>query len=326
MPIELKNINGGGNFTLVNNTNSGNFTLVGGGEPIPTPSPTTAPTTAPSTAPTTAPTAAPTTVAPTTAPSTAPSTAPTPTPTAAPTTAPTAAPTTSPTPAPTSGGIVTSGLIFNLQTAPSSGATWTDATGNGYNATLIGSPSYTGSFGGGIKLNNTGNSGTDYISVPYNISTNTTTVEVVASFNPTQFWATIWGNESYTAGRGYLAFMQNATQIIYGKSNAPTAETITASNAVRQWIFVINGTQHSLYLNGTQVGTTDTLAIQTLFVTSEFYFGARHANNGVGPWDRMNNSNSALQPVFYQMRVYNKALSGSEITQNFNAIRSTYGL
>lgn len=231
--------------------------------------------------------------------------------------------------APSSGGIVTSGLVFNLQTAPSSGATWTDATGNGYNATLQGTPTYTGSFGGGIKLNNTGpnSAGVDFINVPYNIASSTVTVEVVASFNPTGFWGTIWGNESYTAGRGYLAFMTSATSITYGKSTAPTNETITASNAVRQWIFVINGTQHSLYLNGTQVGTTDTLSIQTLFTTNNFYFGSRHQNDGTaGPRDVMNNTTSALQPVFYQMRLYNKALSGAEVTQNFDAIKSTYGL
>ena len=47
---------------------------------------------------------------------------------------------------------------------------------------------------------------------------------------------------------------------------------------------------------------------------------------GTGTADKMNNSNAALQPVYYQMRLYNKALSGSEITQNYNAIRSTYGI
>ena len=114
--------------------------------------------------------------------------------------------------------------------------------------------------------------------------------------------------------------------MIYGKSTAPTSESITASNSVRHWTFVINGTQHSLYLNGTQVGFTDTLAVQTLFVTSEFYFGSRHANGGTGTADKMNNSTSALQPVFYQMRIYNKALSGSEITQNYNAVKGTYGI
>jgi hypothetical protein len=82
-------------------------------------------------------------------------------------------------------GIVTSGLQFNLQTAPISGTTWTDSSGNSRNATLQGSPSYVSNNGGGIRLNNGNGSGTDYISVPYNIASNTVTVEVVASFNPT---------------------------------------------------------------------------------------------------------------------------------------------
>lgn len=221
---------------------------------------------------------------------------------------------------------VTSGLVFNLETAPSSGTTWIDTTGNGYNATLQGTPSYTGSYGGGIKLNNINFAGTDYISVPYNISTNTVSVEIVASFNPTSNWATIWGNEGYSAGRGYYATMQTTTGITYGKPNSPSTETITASNAVRHWMFVINGTTQSLYLNASQVGASDTVTAQTLFVTTEFLFGARHTNAGTGATDKMNNSNSALYPVFYQMRLYNRALSGSEVLQNFNAIKSTYGL
>jgi hypothetical protein len=221
---------------------------------------------------------------------------------------------------------VTNGLVFNLFTAPSSGTTWTDASGNGYNATLNGTPTYVSNNGGGIRLNNVTYGGTDYISVPYNISTNTVTVEIVASFNPTSNWATIWGNEVYTGGRGYMAYMTTATSITYGKPNANSTESITASNSIRHWTFVINGTTQSLYLNATQVGASDTVTSQTLFATSEFLFGARHTNAGTGATDKMNNSNSSLYPVFYQMRVYNKALSGSEITQNYNAIKTTYGI
>jgi hypothetical protein len=221
-------------------------------------------------------------------------------------------------------GIVTSGLQFNLATAPSTGSTWTDSSGNGRNATLLGSPSYVSNNGGGIRLNNPDNSGTDYISVPYNITSNTVTVEVVASFNPTSFWGTIWGNEIFDTNRGYVAYVDGSTNISYGIPNSETAVTITESNAIRHWIFVINGTQASLFLNGSQVGTTDTIGNQTLFATSEFYFGSRHGNDGTGSLDVMNNA--AFYPVFYQMRVYNKALSGAEITQNYNAIKGTYGI
>ena len=222
---------------------------------------------------------------------------------------------------------VTSGLQFNLQTAPISGTTWTDSSGNSRNATLVGSPSYVSNNGGGIRLNNADGNGTDYISVPYNIASNTVTVEVVASFNPTSFWGSIWGNEIYDTSGGYLAYMDNSTNLYYGIPNNETTVTITDSNAIRHWIFVINGTQASLFLNGSQIGTTATISNQTIFATGDFYFGARHNNNGIGfGGDTMNNSNSADYPVFYQMRVYNKALSGAEITQNYNAVKDTYGI
>jgi hypothetical protein len=120
--------------------------------------------------------------------------------------------------------------------------------------------------------------------------------------------------------------MSGATGITWGKPAAGTTSTITAANTIRHWTFVINGTSQLLYLNGTQVGTTATVTNQTSFASSQLYFGARHTNSGVGPTDKMNNSTASLYPVFYQMRLYSRALSASEVTQNFGVIRSTYGL
>ena len=227
-----------------------------------------------------------------------------------------------------SAGVVSSGLVFNLQTAPSSGSTWADASGNGYNATLNGTPTYVSNNGGGIKLNNSSYTGTDYISVPYNIGSTTSTIEIIASFNPTSYWATIWGNEAYSSSKGYFAYMVNSTSISWGSpTSSLTSATITASNAIRQWIFVINGTSKSLYLNGSQVGTTATVANPTGgYATGNFYFGARDTNTGTSYTDVLNNSTAANYPVFYQMRLYNKALNTTEITQNYNAVKSTYGI
>ena len=222
--------------------------------------------------------------------------------------------------------LVTSGLQFNFQTAPTSGTTWTDATGNGYNATLQGTTSYTGSFGGGVKINNTTYNGTGYISVPYNISSNTVTVEVVASFQPTSFWATIWGNEIWNTGAGYLANLTNTTVLNYGRSTSLATKTITATNSIRHWMFVISGTTQRLYINGAQLGTADTVTAQTLFTTNTFYFGSRHTNAGTGTADKMNSNIAANLPVYYQMRLYNRALSASEVSQNYNAVRGTYGI
>ena len=222
--------------------------------------------------------------------------------------------------------IVTSGLQVNLSTAPSSGSTWTDSSGNGRNATLQGTPTYVSNNGGGIRLNNASYTGNDYISVPYNISTTTATVEIVASFNPTAYWATIWGNENYNAGSGHMAYMTSSTSINWGKTGSISA-TITASNSIRHWTFVINGSSALLYLNGSQLGTTGSLGTaQTSYVTTEFLFGARHTNAGTGATDKLNNSTAANYPVFYQMRIYNTALSAADVTQNYNSVKGTYGI
>jgi hypothetical protein len=224
---------------------------------------------------------------------------------------------------------VTNGLVFNLQTAPSSGTIWTDSSGNGYNAIISGSATYVSNNGGGIKLNNSlqNGGGNDFISVPYNISSNTVTVEIVASFNPTSFWGTIWANEAYSFSRGYFAYMATSTGITWGSptTNVTTA-TITASNAIRHWTFVINGTSKILYLNGSQFATATTNNPNGGYATSEFLFGARHTNIGTGAVDKMNSSISANQPVFYQMRVYNRALSAEEVTTNYNVVKPIYGI
>jgi hypothetical protein len=229
---------------------------------------------------------------------------------------------------------VTAGLVFDLLNAPSSGTSWTDASGNGYNATLQGTPTYTASNGGGIILNNsTASGGTDYISVPYNISSGNFTVEIVASFNPTSTWATVWGNEVYTNNQGFYAYMGSSTGITYGApSSNIMAYTISASNSIRHWVFTYapTGTNNaSIYLNGS-ILTQSNLSNQTAFATSNFFFGARHNNNGTGATDKMNNSNSLYYPVFYQMRVYNTTLTSANVTTNYNAVKSSvsggYGL
>jgi len=223
--------------------------------------------------------------------------------------------------------IVTTGLQVNLSSAPASGSTWTDASGNGRNATLQGTPTYVSNNGGGIRLNNLNFTGTDYISVPYNISTTTVTVEIVASFNPTSYWATIWGNENYNGGSGHIAYMTNSTSISWGRNTGSVSSFITASNSIRHWTFVINSTSTLLYLNGSQLGTTGSLGTpQTSYVNTEFLFGARHTNNGTGATDKLNNSNSPNYPVFYQMRIYNTALSAADVSQNYNAVKGTYGI
>ena len=209
--------------------------------------------------------------------------------------------------------IIQDGLVANLISPPSSGTTWTDASGNGNNATLNGSPTYTSANGGGYTT-----SATSYISLPTNLSS-TFTVSVACALNPSTFWATLWGNESWTNGRGYIAYFLSNTTLNLGSSSGPVSITVSGINTIHIWDFVVNGTSYTLYRDGVSISTGTFTAPSGGLSMNGLYFGARHTNEGTSFTD-------ACPGTYYSMRVYNRALSADEINTNFSFLRSTYGL
>jgi hypothetical protein len=203
--------------------------------------------------------------------------------------------------------------MVNLINPSSSGTTWTDFSGNGNNATLNGAPTYTSTNGGGYTT-----SSSSYISVPYNLPTSFT-VSVACSLNPSNFWATLWGNESWTAGKGYIAYLLSNSTLNLGSSTGPVSIPVSGINTIHIWDFVVNGTSYTLYMDGVSISTGTFTAPSGGLSTNGLYFGARHTNSGSGATD--------YGPgTFYSMRVYNRALSEEEVKINFSALRTTYGL
>jgi hypothetical protein len=210
-------------------------------------------------------------------------------------------------------GIIQNGLVMNLATAPSSGSTWTDISGNGNNASLISSPTYTASNGGGYTT-----AASSYISTSYNLP-NTFTISMAASFNPTTYWATIWGNESWTAEKGYVAYLKNASNIDIGSPSGQVTVPINDYNSVHIWDFTVNGTNYVLYKDGVRVSSGTFIAPVGGVSTTGLYFGARHTNAGTGSQD--------FGPgTYYSMRLYNRALSSDEVKINFSFLKTNYGL
>lgn len=210
-------------------------------------------------------------------------------------------------------GIIQNGLVMNLISPSSSGTTWTDLSGSGNNGTLIGSPTYVSANGGGYRTTTT-----SYISTNYNLPS-TFTVSIAGIFTPSSYWATIWGNESWSAAKGYLAYFSSSGYLNIGSPSGQTGLTISGFNVVHIWDFVINGSSFTLYKDGVNVGTGTFTAPFYGSSNNGLYFGARHSNSG--------SSYTDLCPgTYYSMRVYNRALNASEITTNFNILRSSYGL
>ena len=210
--------------------------------------------------------------------------------------------------------LIQDGLMTNLINPPSSVTTWTDASGNGNNATLNGSPTYTSANGGGYTTSST----SSYISIPYNLP-NTFTVSIAASFNPSTFWATLWGNESYNQSKGYFAYLGSSGIMNFGSPSGVASISVTGINTVHIWDFVVNGTTYTLYKDGVSVGTGTFTAPSGGVSTTGLYFGARHTNAGTSYTD-------ACPGTYYSMRVYNRALSADEINTNFSFLRGNYGL
>lgn len=203
-------------------------------------------------------------------------------------------------------------LVMDLAIAPSSGTTWTDQTGNGNNATLVGSPTYVSTNGGGYRTT-TG----QYFATNYNLPTSFT-ISIVASLNPTGFWATFWGNEVWNSNSGYLSYLSSSTGIDVGSPPVPSSFTVSGITTIHIWDFVVSGTSVTLYRDGVSLGTK-TFTSPTSLATNGLYFGARHTNSGTGFTD-------ICPGTYYNMRVYKRALVAEEITTKFNQMRGTYGL
>ena len=209
--------------------------------------------------------------------------------------------------------IIQDGLVANLINPPSTGTTWTDVSGNGNHATINGTPTYTSANGGGYSTTTS-----SYISLPTNLS-NTYTVSVACSLNPTSFWATLWGNESWSASKGYIAYFGSTGTLNLGSPTGLASISVSGINTIHIWDFVVNGTNYTLYRDGVSYSTGTFTAPSGGLGTTGLYFGARHTNSGTSYTD-------ACPGTYYSMRVYNRALSSSEINTNFTVLRANYAL
>lgn len=221
--------------------------------------------------------------------------------------------------------IVTTNLVYyldagNRSSYPGSGSTWTDLMGSGKNITLYNSPAYSSANGGYLTfLPASSQYGESLSSFPtytrftlevwhYYTGTNTGTYPcIVTEIYPgttSQINYLLYGYPTTTAV--YVAFFNGAFQ-------SSGSWTPTANN----WYHIVgtyDGANLQLYINGTLTVTTANTAtpasstagfrLMRCWDTNTYYWGGRLA-------------------VY---RLYNRALSASEVSQNFNASRTRFGL
>ena len=137
------------------------------------------------------------------------------------------------------------------------------------------------------------------------------------------YWTALFGNEVWNSGTGYVAMLTNANSITFTRGGAEELNYSNAgfaSNNFNFYTFVKNpsGSNSFIYINGVQVTSG---SISDVAISKPFVFNTRWENTGTSP-----STGDSRESQFAQMYVYNRALTASEIVQNYNATKRRYGL
>jgi len=207
----------------------------------------------------------------------------------------------------------------NTTSYPGTGTTWYDLSGQNNNVAMqnSGSISYTSSDGGYFTLASNGyfNKSTT-TGIPTGSSAYTMSVWVQW---PTGTWPTFGGMigvGSSTTTNQTNQFRTTGTNTFinywYGNDLAATSTLSPASqwfNAVAQW----DGTTRKIWVNGTQIASAGATGINVS--SSLLQIGATNVSGS-----------ETLRGRIGQALIYNRALSSTEIQQNYNTTRSRYGV
>lgn len=221
--------------------------------------------------------------------------------------------------------VVTDGLVLcldagNPKSYPGSGTAWTDLSGSGNNGTLNNGVGFTANNGGALTFDGTN----QYVSLtsvpPVGQSTLSSTVEIVAYRDRTNTFEVMFGGGVESNNNGlYMGFRQsdgnNFMYAYYGNDQDGT--TPTTNVAWNHYVAIHNNTAQARYryFNSVLLSPSQTSGV-TNTSASRFFIGA------------FNRSSAAyfLKGRISLVRIYNRALSAAEVTQNFNAMRGRFGL
>ena len=231
--------------------------------------------------------------------------------------------------------IITNGLIMHLEAGnplsyTGSGTTWVDMSNNSRNGTLINGVGYSSSNGGVLTFDGVN----DYVSLA---SMNSALV------NKTSFTYDTWfkcNNTSTAALKTLFSFGSNpnySNDILFGvTSNTILMQVNNGADASSTFTFTSTGWNNlSIIYDGTQTGNANRLKAYVNGVLMTVSFGSyivpsstssvNQSNSAIGaystgPFDNFFNGNIASS------KLYNRSLSESEVTQNFNATKSRFGL
>jgi len=217
------------------------------------------------------------------------------------------------------------GLVLNLDAGNplsySGGNTWSDLSGNNNNATLVGSTTFSSSNQGSLVFTGT------YYGVINNPTSN-------LIFGTSDFTISWWQKASSSNNNTRL--FGNLSNNNWASGNWVMGQNVSSANIIELYVnpsFVIGantvpntwqnivitrtGNTYNIYINNSLISTTTSTTSLDNGILRSFFIGSSGwaADTGT-PWK----GNIAA------ISIYNKTISSTERTQNYDALRTRFGL
>ena len=228
------------------------------------------------------------------------------------------------------GGTVTSVGGYTIHTFTTSGTftpTWGDMSTNGNNGTFGAStaaPTYSSANGGSLVFDGTD----DYIlgTIPSSTFSGAHSIGCWFFRETVTEWAGLFSNNVNTTSCSIFTFITNTNTLganQAGVDGTPVSAVDLGADHLNKWIYAVitysgvtSGSAVNVYAykNGSLLTATGSL-YWNLSSSSSYYIG-RH-------WT---SASQILDGFIPQVSVYNRALTATEIQQNFIATRSRYGI
>ena len=201
------------------------------------------------------------------------------------------------------------GLVLALDAADrnsyiGSGTSWRDLSGNNYTGTLTNGPTFNGSNGGCIVFDGVD----DYVSIP-DINFTAATIDIWIYINAYSVGGSVF---VYQSSSGFEVWSDLNGLIRYNK-NPSVGLTSGPGFTLNSWKNIVatsDGTVNKLYLNNVNIGSTNGGIFDNTSGDIRISGYGSYMVNGRCPI----------------LKMYNRALSSTEVLQNYNATKTRFGL
>jgi hypothetical protein len=218
--------------------------------------------------------------------------------------------------------ILTNGLVLALDAAnsksyPGSGTTWSDMSGNGNNGTLTNGPTFNSANGGSIVFDGTNDSFSyptiTFTNQPYSLELFGKITSTIDTNNRRSIFGNINYAGEFSATQTYLTNITCDSTPTYFNFAFTSAGSLVV-NSIFHWVFTVNSSKNvQIFLNSIPATIDNQLTGFTTISSTFTRFGI---------W-------TTLRPYIgdvYSIRIYNQALSTSQVQQNYNSQKSRFNL